>query len=685
MKSRILSLVLLAVTAPGLGAEPSAFLATLDRLLPPMGAADVAERQAAQQEFQDLCFALGTPGRDAERDAACKEMLARLGTATPKPARLWLLKQLQSIGKVECVQPLSGLLGNAEVEIRQAALRALTDNPSPEATRLLELRLKGAADSATRLALIHALAYRASPTSVPFLETYLPDADADVAAAAAQALGRIATPEATEILIKARSGSSVVRKAIADAAMSCADRFLAAREATRAGKIYFDFSQRERPRPVRLAGLRGRLAAAGPNAARLTLDMLGRDDPDAQAVAAQFAAQLPAAELTAIAGDLSRLPASSQVMLLAALAAKGDRAAAAVARQAAKSDQPDVKLAGIAALARLGGAADIPGLVADMLSTGPDAAPARETLERIFGQGVEQAILAAVEQAEPAAQKKLLELVEARRMTSAVPLLLKFAESPDAELRSRAMRALGVMASPEDAPAVIALLLKAPRGRERDDAERAVMLICARIEDPHAQAAPVLEAIERSPADRLALLPVLGRIGGPKALAAVQAAIQSEDAELQDAGVRALCNWPDNSVAPALLKMSAGAANESHRVWALRAYVRVMTPRDRRGGDPRTLAVFQQAFDMATRDDERRFVLSRAAAIRTPQTVAWLLPYLDTPPLATDAARSIVDLAHRKELFEPNKAQFTQALQKVIATCKDKATVERADRILRGL
>ena len=270
-------------------------------------------------------------------------------------------------------------------------------------------------------------------------------------------------------------------------------------------------------------------------------------------------------------------------------------------------------------------------------------------------------------------------------MVSAVPLFFKYAGDKDADLRGRSIRALGNLAQPKDAPAAIALLLKTPKGRERDDAERAVMFICTRIDDPASQADPVLLAMKASEADRLALFSVLGRIGGPKALETINAAIKADNAEVQDAGVRALCNWPDDSVAAQLLQMAGTAPNESHRLWALRAYVRVVTLRDRRGGDKKTLALFQKAIDMASRDEDRRYILSRAAAIRMADTARWLLPYLDNPAVATDAARSIVDLAHRKELFEPNKAEFTRILQKVITTCKDRGTVERAERILKGL
>jgi len=45
----------------------------------------------------------------------------------------------------------------------------------------------------------------------------------------------------------------------------------------------------------------------------------------------------------------------------------------------------------------------------------------------------------------------------------------------------------------------------------------------------------------------------------------------------------------------------------------------------------------------------------------------------------------VVDLAHRRELMEPNLREFTEALKKVVEVSKDPATVDKAKRIMQGL
>src|SRR4051812_16537477 len=62
---------------------------TFEELLPGLDG-----KQDAQQKWQDICFVLGAPGNEALRTEACKLMAEKLGSQTPKGARMWLLKQL---------------------------------------------------------------------------------------------------------------------------------------------------------------------------------------------------------------------------------------------------------------------------------------------------------------------------------------------------------------------------------------------------------------------------------------------------------------------------------------------------------------------------------------------------------------------------------------------------------------
>ena len=88
---------------------------------------------------------------------------------------------------------------------------------------------------------------------------------------------------------------------------------------------------------------------------------------------------------------------------------------------------------------------------------------------------------------------------------------------------------------------------------------------------------------------------------------------------------------------------------------------------------------------MASRDEDKRLILSRSTSVRSVETVRWLVPYLDDKALAGEASKAIVDLARRKELFTPNRDEFIKVLRKVIEVSGDRDAVERAKRIVQGL
>ncbi len=179
------------------------------------------------------------------------------------------------------------------------------------------------------------------------------------------------------------------------------------------------------------------------------------------------------------------------------------------------------------------------------------------------------------------------------------------------------------------------------------------------------------------------MLSTLGRVVGPAALNMVASAIASRDPGHHAAGLRALSNWPDASVAPRLIKLAKTDKHPAHRTTALRALIRVAPLPDGRP-DMQKLELLQQAMAMSTRDAERNLVLQRARAIRIPETLRFIAPYLDQPRYAQQACETVVELAHHRNLREPNKAKFDRALDKVMLTSKDATVIDRAKRYKKG-
>jgi hypothetical protein len=115
----------------------------------------------------------------------------------------------------------------------------------------------------------------------------------------------------------------------------------------------------------------------------------------------------------------------------------------------------------------------------------------------------------------------------------------------------------------------------------------------------------------------------------------------------------------------------------------LRALIRIAPLPDGRT-DAEKLDLLKKAMALCAHDTERNLALRRAAAIRTIETLRFLLPYLDQPAFAQQACLSLVELAHDRTLREPNKEEFDRTLDRVIAISEDEIVVERANRYKRG-
>jgi hypothetical protein len=115
----------------------------------------------------------------------------------------------------------------------------------------------------------------------------------------------------------------------------------------------------------------------------------------------------------------------------------------------------------------------------------------------------------------------------------------------------------------------------------------------------------------------------------------------------------------------------------------LAALIRVAPLPDQRTPAER-LALLVNVMELCSKDSDRNQVLKRAPAIRTIETLRFVVPYLDQPALATQAQEAVVELAHHRNLREPNKEEFAKVLDRVQAESKDEIVRDRAQRYKNG-
>ena len=627
----------------------AAYGQVIDAWLPAMSSENPPDRQKAEQAFQDLCWRAGAPGSEARRLAVCRAMAARL--AKPELGRwprVWFLKQLEHVGKAECVEAVGALLASADDLARECARRALQRNPAPEATARLLAALGAATDAKWRAALINALGDRGDAAAVKPLLKVADDADDDVRSAAVLALAKLGDKAATDAIAAAMAKGSDKAKGVAsDAWILLAENLVAKGDKPAALPIYRKLlgAATEHVRCAAIIGL-GRAGGTGELDA-IFAAMADTQDEKLRGAALYALGQLPGREVSAaIIAKMKAASPALKVVLLRALALGGDKEALPAFLAAAADGDEAVRIAAYEGMAALGNEAAAPALVAAIVSKADrELEAARTAISQIRGDAVTASLVKALDTAPPGGKVQLIGCLAVRRDPAVAPALLKAATDPDGAVRSEALKALGEVADASALPELVGLLLAAGDDGARATAERAIVAVGGRIADEAKRTAPLIAAMGKAePPARIALIRALGRLGGPQGLAAVRAALKGQPTEVEDAAIRALSSWPDASVASDLLAIARSEAPLARRIIALRGVIEVA---GRIGGlaPAEMQKLFEDAMAAAPRPEDKKMVLGAMAGVANLGVLDLALKYLGDPALKAEAELAAARIA----------------------------------------
>ncbi len=629
----------------------------------------------------DQAVAQSQGDEQLRRDVEARLITVLRGQSTDE-AKDYACRQLALVGSDVSIPALTSLLTDARAS--HMARYALEGIGGPDVARSLRDSLNSTSGM-QKVGVVISLGRLADSDAVASLAGLLNEKDPELLEPTVVALGRIGTPAASDALQKfaARAPESL-HDAVVDAELDAAES-LCKRERFDAAAELYRTLEADPQQGIRTAAFRGLIAAQPEESLKLILAGLAAEQPWKRDVAADCVCDLERVEdITAITSAISRLPVAGQVAAWGSLKGRDQASVRTAALQALQQPQLEVRVAALAALTSSATATDVPQLVR-IMTTVDDAAEreaAYETLRLMPASGTDQALLEEINRtADPDPQ--LVRCAFARRSPVAVPGFLHAAESPNAATRLAAFSALEVMATPRELDSLIRLLGKTSPGEEREAADRAVWKSCQQIPDPTARAAPLLAALAQADrAGQCAILPALARLGGEKSLAAVHAAMQSQDQEVRNAGYRALANWPDASVADELLDIAQNGDVASYRVWALRAYARVISlPSERPPHE--TYTMLKNALEMATRSEDRQLIITRMGAIRTPEALSLLLSLLDQAELKEAATAAVFELAKGLSQSHPDEAQA--ALQRIRSMTDDPAIRQQIPKVLRDI
>jgi HEAT repeat protein len=383
---------------------------------------------------------------------------------------------------------------------------------------------------------------------------------------------------------------------------------------------------------------------------------------------------------------MPKLPPHLQVLMVGALASRGDSAARQAVAEQVQNSNANVALAAIQSLGTFGDPAAVPVLINVIEKRAPAecVSAALASLQQLQGPAASDAILAAAKQASPDVRARLIDVLVGRNAVNAVPFLIEQAAQPDVKVAAASFRGLGRLADPSQLDALIGLLLNLRHPSLEKDAVAAIVQVSRKVADPARQSDAVIAAVPKAQSvpQRCALLLVLGQTAGPKALEVVVSAMKIHDENIRDAAVRTLANWPDPSADRVLLEHARAARNPTHQILLLRGYIRLLGVPAQRTEAERVRG-YTDALMLTKRADERRLVVAGLADMTSPAALRLLGPMLDDPAMQAEAAVAAVKMARASAAADRQQAKLF--LQKVLSITKDPELQKEARGVLARL
>lgn len=571
-------------------------------------------------------------------DAKEKELLDKLRSGAPKADKAIACKQLAVHGSKDAVPELAKLL--ADEELASWSRIALEAIPGPEAAEALRQALDGV-KGRLLVGTINSIGVRRDESSVAALTAQLQQTDADVASAAAVALGRIGSADATKTLRGALATAPVkVRSAVAEGCILCAERLMSDGKAADAIEIYDEVRKADLPKQKKLEGTRGAILARKSEGLPLLVEQLRSPDRSFFRLGLSTARELSGAAVSdALASELSGAVPERAALLLMAFADRKESKITPAVLEVSKSGPKEVRLAAIGVVGRLGDAGSLSTLLE--IAAGDDeelSQAAMAALVSLSGETVPGEIVNRLTGAAGKALRVLLELVGKRRI-EATPAVVKALDDADAKVRGAALTALGATVAPKDVVVLISQVKSPKHPEDAETAQKALRAACVRMPDREACAGQLTAAMAKAPAAaKSALLETLGEMGGEKALVTIAAAVKGTDPALQDTGSRVLGEWMDVGAAPVLLDLAKTAPSEKYQVRALRGYIRLA--RQFAKSDKQRAEMCQTALAASNRTAEQQVVLTVLQGYPSRETLDVAAEARKIPALKEDATRT---------------------------------------------
>ena len=608
-----------------------------------------------------------------------KNLIALVTSKSATPAgKRYACRMLQRVGTDAAVPALNGLLGDDSLA-HYARLALQRMEKSAAAGAALRGALAKASDK-TKPGIIASLAERGDKKALALISPMVSDKNADVAAAAMKALGKLGGAQSAAALSRA-SAPKEIEAVRVDALLTCADSL----PDRQAAAIFKSIYSRKNSDIHRVAALEGMVRTDDPAASRIVTGLIKGKDSYLRRGAMRLVVMTPSKKLTAaVAATLRTLSTAKRAEVIAALAQRRDRTAVKRIMPYLASKNDSVRESAIIAVGALGDATCVK-LLLKQAAAGGVGAKAQDALARMNVEGVDKALAAML--TDKTLRVEAIKALSARGGFSASKAMLKMIKDKDPNVRKEAWVTLAQIATEDSVGVMMEGLIAAKSTDEKKQAEKAVRTAFAASGD-RKQACFKAAAKHYDKADdatKALILDLAAISADNEALNIAKGALKSSNKTLHDKAVRSLSAWTNLNAASTLLDLAKNASDATERLLALRGYIRMAgMPWNRRSRNEakERVSMYRMAAGLAKDAGAKKQIISGLGSIkrlREIDALKLLDGYLADPAVKAEAEIVIIDVAN--ECKRSNRKEVAAVAKKLMDTSKNRRIVSSAKKL----
>ena len=600
------------------------------------------ERQISDQAMTaltSLSAFLSGPDRDDQRQVFLGQLHAALKTASGVEQQTFLINQIQMSGDVSSVDVLSPYLSTPE--LYEPACRALVQIDQPESGAALLASL-AKAQGKNLSSIIQALGDLKYVPAAEAIMNFSEDKNETIAYTAMfslAALGHLPARDLFESRLANADSWNNLRPLYITWLKNTGD-VAANRQVISSTDDKYDLD-------IKFAALSNLVALSGEKALPDLMAQVARSDSRLRNAALNLALPLGG---TAATGQWTAMIAEQnpecQADIIHMLGKRGDTSALAAVHQLLKSEHEIVRIACAQAAVSLDGEKSLQILIDNLSET--KSAAEREAIKSALLQLPNETIIPPLSKrfTKLSARAKIvvMDIFVARKAEEQTNIMFTQVPNDSVDVRIAAINAVAHFPRAEDYDQIVAYYMTKLNSPEKKALEDFVVAIAGEIKDERKKIGPVLaEFPALDPPDRIHAINLFKRIGGEMAFNFIYALTASKIKDVKDTALRLVTAWPDRYALDPLIKLAGSKEALNYRVLALRGCLRIL--QENRMGIYPELAIYEQLFQVAERDEDKQMILTAMATLRSVETLQVISKYVPHKKYGAAAAQAAMLLA----------------------------------------